>query len=783
MTSPFGRVLQDAAKEIIRQKQADKVHELEEVIEGLQSSLAERTERAEELEADLKLCEGHRELNLNTALRLYQDPGALVLVEHRNMIDQIGQLKSEVLDRDSQIQFRDQLIEALRLDLSLYANQEQWVFLRQSYFALQQQYGRMPEDFRQLELKYQDLEDRHIEVINNFKRLEGDHTELKALHDQIEHERHLLEVDAKDIKQSLAETEARMWALEVNRDQVMEQKAKSERKARANEQFLAGLAARMFKRTIFMARVLEQMDVDPIDDEQATLCQLAYEHLGLDAAEVSRSFQETGTIGELEVEEARDESGTPETQAGHTSSSMSASRSKIHETTVHLTGANETPKLAAADGIDVPESPASFEARRRREIAAAEEKILGPLGLGFEDGSPTLKTKPIPASSKPSKTLKMIDQFPMSPDTPNKTLGGFFKSGPDVLDQVTPIRTGGTRGIARDQWKIAGDDLQEFTEVFRGPRVQPVDIVSPDFRMKGPAAGRRLEEEKFSQDPGKSELLVTNEDSVYDKGLVEERRVSSDLKIAEDSTELTADDGEADGSKDERGDEDNADSSAAILKEFTVPQGHEDGFDGDIKTRNQIFTNGSIQADGKSSNIWKETSFGVGKQEGSFSEYQDPSTAPPTTTLTTESIVNFAKSKAVQTPLEEGSPVFQDLIVANEAASEERNAVPSLPKEAFHAPQFQDFNFGSSGGGVPFSFTGSQDLSLALPEPTPEPASTGLFNFHSESSAQPPTKGSPPRQFTQDFNFSDNNSAVPFTATSKTPSPPPSAIHRTPIAP
>lgn len=351
---------QDAAEKAIRGKQADRIHELEEVVEELGVGLAGQTERAEELQSDLKLCEKDRELNFNTALRLYQDPGSLVRIERRNFIDQIEQLKSNVLICEQDIWSRNQLIEALRYDIALYANQEHWILLRQHYFALQQQYGQMPRDFQRLERKYEDLEDEHINLSDRFKRLEGDHTELKVQHDQIKDERHQLEDDAETSKRSAQEAEARYWALEVQCDHIREQKAKSEKEAGAKERFLADLAARMFKQTMSMARILVGIDIDPMDDEQVALCQLAQKYLGLNANEITNKLAKPESSEDGEVEDERDESNLQATHSENASSSTFVSESNNLESTFPIAEANASSIAAATDGENVPESPAAF---------------------------------------------------------------------------------------------------------------------------------------------------------------------------------------------------------------------------------------------------------------------------------------------------------------------------------------------------------------------------------------------------------------------------------------
>ena len=741
----FGQMLQDAYQQIIGDNPIDRVQELEQVNADLTQRLATQTERAKGLKTDLENCERSRELNFNIALRLYRDSGNMVLLERRNLFEQIEQLKSEIWNRDWHISSRDQFIEALRLDLHLYASQGHWLRMQEVFRNLHHQYGRMPQDLRTLEQQYQDLEDRHIDACNMFKKLDGDHTELKVQLDQVKDERNRLEDDA-------AEAAADNWALRAQRDRIVDQKAESERTARANEQFLAGLAGRMFKQLICMADILEDMGVNPMDNEQIALCQLAYNYLGLDATQISNELDKAGASGDREIEDEHDENDVLDNNAGEGSSSMSTSE-YYQEPTIPIAGFNNSSNIAPTAGKEVLESPDTFDARRRREVAAAEERILGPLGLGFDDGSPTLKSKPIPESSKSTKVSKFMSLFPKSPESPSKTGGSPSRSGANEIDQVTPARTGGTGGIARDQWATAGSDLREFTEVFRGPRSQPIDIVSPDSGTNGKENGSHLKEENPFQD-SEGPILSPNELMVHENGVTEESGSGRGLDVGEDGVVLEGENGETGGS--------------------------EDGADSETNISNQIATSSSAPTNGKgkSSDTWEDVSFGIDKQEQTFSEFQNPFTTSPAAAIESESSSGSATSASSPEtpPLGESSPIFQDARVGNDATNEEASDIPSVPKEVFNAPKFQNFDFVGSSSGIPF--TGSQTNSSATAGPTSEPTPTTLFNLpHASPPEGPTTTTHDPPRFEQNFNFSGSNSQISFTASqaltsSRPPAPP-----------
>ena len=421
MASHSSRQLQHAAEKTIIKEQADKIHAQEEVCEELRIKLDDQARQSEELKADLKLCQRDRERNLNSALGLYRNTGNLALVERQNLLNQIHQLQFDVHERESEIWSRDQLIDALRLDVDDYANREQWNRMRQSFHALQQQYGQMPQKLRALERNYDNLEDQHMDLSNRFKKLEGDHTELKAQWDQIRDERDQLEDDAQGSKPSSTEAEARYRALEVELDQTLEEKAKSEKKARAKEQFLTGLATRIFKRIIYMASVHDNKDVNPKDNEQTALCQLACKHLGFDATEFADIFVEAEPSGSRKVKDERNESGDLEKHASEDSPWTFTSESSKHQPIHAIAGANDSSMVAAAKGKDVSKSPDTFEARRPREVTVTDEANLGPLGLGCEDGSPQVKSKPTPDGPTSPKTSIFKGLFLNPTDTPSNT--------------------------------------------------------------------------------------------------------------------------------------------------------------------------------------------------------------------------------------------------------------------------------------------------------------------------------------------------------------------------
>ena len=179
MASRSGQKLRDTVGKLISEK---KIRELQATCEELRTELADKTERAEDLEDSLAICERDRERNFNTALQLYANTGNLVLVERQNLFDHIRQLNSHIWQRE-------QDIENLQRDLELYASQPKWDQMRQCFFGLQQEYGRMPQELRDLTRKYEDLEEEHIEVSNRLKWLEGSYTEVKAQCDQVREER------------------------------------------------------------------------------------------------------------------------------------------------------------------------------------------------------------------------------------------------------------------------------------------------------------------------------------------------------------------------------------------------------------------------------------------------------------------------------------------------------------------------------------------------------------------------------------------------------------------
>ena len=206
---------QDAARKVITEEQAQKIQALEELCEELRTELAEEKGRAEELQASLKISEKDRERNLESALQLYRNTGNLALVERQNLLDQIRQLKVDVHERESQVSLRDEYIRGYRSCIMQYANQVHWVWLQNCFNALRDQYGKMPEELRDLERQYGDLEDEYLNVSDRFQKLEEDHTELKAQYDQIRDERDRLKHDAQRSNQSSNEEGPRGHPIDI----------------------------------------------------------------------------------------------------------------------------------------------------------------------------------------------------------------------------------------------------------------------------------------------------------------------------------------------------------------------------------------------------------------------------------------------------------------------------------------------------------------------------------------------------------------------------------------
>ena len=470
-------------------------------------------------------------MSLNMAIQYYQTQGNFLDVEH--LTERIHQMRLEIRwrddliwSRDELIRERDVLIEALGRDVVLYSDQGHWHLMQQRFWELQQRYQQMPADLRSLERRHGDLQDDHVDLSRRFRNLEADITVLRAQLSQVQDERDQFEYDASIAEQQSENAVSRYREMKAKRDQILIQKAESEEQSGAKERLLAELASRMFKRTIILSCMLDDFEVETYDDELASLCQFAHEHLGIDYRALYQDFVVAKARAKRDGEagEERGEGDVPEAHACNTSPSVATSTSDHQEPIIR----HAEPSSSSA----VTESPNTYDSRRRREVAAAEEAILGPLGLGFEDGSPTLKT--IPKSSKSSRVTGLV---PTSPETPSQTRRGLFASGADEIDQVTPARTGGTRGIARDQWQIAADDFHQLTEVFRGPRVQPVDIVSPET-PKDEEEGSRGGREDSPSDLEGVTFLSRNEDGSYVNDLVEEVEVEDDSVASSLSTGL-----------------------------------------------------------------------------------------------------------------------------------------------------------------------------------------------------------------------------------------------------
>ena len=515
--------LQRAAERVVRQQQVDEIHRLEEVVEELRREKDSETQRAEGLGTDLAVSEVNRQKSLNVAIQYYKKQGNPFLVELKALSERVEEMRHEIRSRDNLIQDQNRVIEALGREAILYASKDHWILMQQRYHDLQQQYDQMPADMRSLERRYGDLENDYDDLSSSFRNLEADLTVLRAELSQVQDERNQFEDDASIAEQQLDDAVSRYREMKAKRDRILIQKAESEEQAEAKERLLADLASRMFKRAIVMADMLDDLGVDPVDEELISICRLAHEHLGVDAKDVYRDVEAA------KAKEKRD--GAAEAHAVTASSSATASNPKQQEPKIRLAGPSNSSNTV---GHEEPESPNTYDARRRREVAAAEEAILGPLGLGFEDGSPTLKT--IPRSSKPSRVADLVST---SPETPSKTRRGLFASGADI-DQVTPARTGGTGGIARDQWQIAADDLHELTEVFRGPRMHPVDVVSPEATEDEEEGSRRDRDDSLLDSEGGA-FSSPNEELVHENNPVEETEVEGDSGFAEEGAVVEGD--------------------------------------------------------------------------------------------------------------------------------------------------------------------------------------------------------------------------------------------------
>ena len=153
---------------------------------------------------------------------------------------------------------------------------------------------------------------------------------------------------------------------------------------------------------------------------------------------------------------------------GGSSGMKSMPRSKEYQSTPFANRTSVSKEIlksaeAPADHVQAPETPEAWNARRKLEVAEAEERVLGPLGLCFGRDGFTLKTK--------------------------KKTEGHLKVKAGNADHVTPARAGGTSGIPRADWHEAINELRSMAQSFKGPAVQAVDSLSQKTPTKVSAIG------------------------------------------------------------------------------------------------------------------------------------------------------------------------------------------------------------------------------------------------------------------------------------------------------
>ncbi len=227
----------------------------------------------------------------------------------------------------------------------------------------------------------------------------------------------------------------------------------------------------------------------------------------LDAFHGYRQLEGQHTELQAECDQVKEERTSLQAELDTAKRSLLAAEQRLRAPVVQ---SNQPPKQEVA-AENVQESPESFNTRRRLEVAAVEEALMGPLGLGFKDGSPTLRSIPgLEAPTTSKKKSKFMGLFPTSTDTPGSSrVNRAATLGQDNVDEVTPARTGGARGIAREQWRVASEDLKEFTDVFKGARAKQVEIVTQTAGTTQTEIRRR----SFADD---SENDVDNDDLAED---------------------------------------------------------------------------------------------------------------------------------------------------------------------------------------------------------------------------------------------------------------------------
>ncbi|KAL2036710.1 hypothetical protein N7G274_010582 [Stereocaulon virgatum] len=213
---------------------------------------------------------------------------------------------------------------------------------------------------------------------------------------------------------------------------------------------LGELAGNCFERMVRLTLALKDQGIDAMDEEYKAICERAPYHVGFDERDIVNSATE-----EIEEEENRKNRA-----AGGEAGNVDRSNHEILEQVYHM----KAPKSEAGQ-----ESPETYNIRRRREIAEAEERLLGPTGIAISADGTVKNVQAAKGQLHPDHVRYVL----------NSSLDGY------TIDYNSHSETGKSKDICDEDWQNGALEIRSIFQRPRPTNYELLDLPAPCSSIKG----------------------------------------------------------------------------------------------------------------------------------------------------------------------------------------------------------------------------------------------------------------------------------------------------------
>ena len=213
---------------------------------------------------------------------------------------------------------------------------------------------------------------------------------------------------------------------------------------------LGGLAGDCFERMVRLTLALKDQGINAMDEEHKKICERAPYHVGFDERDIVKWVNE-------EIEEERN--GKDQAAGGE-----AGNENRSYHVILDQAYDVKAPKSDVCQ-----ESPETHNVRRQREIAEAEERLLGPIGIAISaDGT----VKDVQAA-----------KGQLHPDQSHHALNSSPAAG--TIDDNTPSKTGKSKEISGEDWQNGASEVRSVFQHPRPANYELLDHLAAGSSVKG----------------------------------------------------------------------------------------------------------------------------------------------------------------------------------------------------------------------------------------------------------------------------------------------------------